>query len=219
MVLPVFLVYCSYRSWAGDYAWGPRFAVWMVPALLVGLAFWIEASAARWRRYVLAAVVAAGIAVQLLGNALYWDHFIRIAIDTKNQWLGSPDRRGAYVAERGRGHCDSCFEDTYPILWTPPFNQIRGHWWLVKSLARGDADDGRAAQVDAPWRGETRLEVDLSRTYHRARIDWWALLWLDEAPETRALGIALLVLFAGGTGAGGWMWIRLHRRDRDIDLA
>lgn len=213
MGLPVFVVYCGYRSWAGDYAWGPRFVVWLVPALLVGLAFWLEAAVTRWRRALLAAVVLGGIGVQLLGNALYWDHFIRISIDTKNQWLGAPDRSGAYVAERGRGHCDSCFEDTYPILWLPAFSQLRGHWWLVKSMARGDAPDGAAAQRDAPWRDETSLQVDLTQTYHRARVDWWALIWLESGsdPATRTLGILLFLLVLGGTAAGAWMWIRLHR--------
>src|SRR5262249_23312770 len=38
MVAPTFLVYCTYRSWSGDYAWGPRFFVWAVPVLLVVLA-------------------------------------------------------------------------------------------------------------------------------------------------------------------------------------
>jgi hypothetical protein len=209
--LPVFLVYCSYRSWAGDYAWGPRFTVPLVPALLVPLAFWLDTATTRARRTVIVLLVTAGIAVQLLGNALYWDHFIRIAIDTKNQWLGNANRSGAYVDERGRGHCDSCYEDTYPILWTPPFSQLRGHWWLVKSIARGDADDGLAAQDDAPWRDETTLRVDLSQTYHRARIDWWAMIWIDNDPETRTLGIAILILLVLATSGGVRMWIRLHR--------
>src|SRR5262249_30892990 len=134
MVAPTFLVYCTYRSWSGDYAWGPRFFVWALPVLLVGLAQFC-AQLTRARRIALAAVIAVGIGVQLLGNALYWDHFIRIAIDAKNQWLGNPNRSGAYIADKGRGHCDSCFEDTYELLWTPAFQPIRGHWWLVRSIA------------------------------------------------------------------------------------
>ena len=106
MVAPVFAIYCTYRSWSGDYAWGPRFAVWMVPVLLVPLAFFIDGIAATWSRRVrigvIGVVVAAGFGVQVLGNALYWDHFIRIAIDAKNQWLGQPNRSGSYVETRGR---------------------------------------------------------------------------------------------------------------------
>ncbi|HTL31725.1 MAG TPA: hypothetical protein VL326_01305 [Kofleriaceae bacterium] len=222
IVLPTFLVYCTYRSWSGDYAWGPRFFVWTVPVLLVGIGWFIDRGPgrmSRWKRAFVGLVVACGIAVQLLGSALYWDHFIRIAIDVKNQWLGNPNRSGSYIAERGRGHCDSCFEDTYEIMWTPAFQPIAGHWWLVKSLARGD-EDWHVAQQDAPWRTYTHLEMNLGATYPRARIDWWGLLWIKDAPKTRPLGIFLLLLFAGGTGFGIWRWIRLHRSgNQETDAA
>jgi hypothetical protein len=209
IVLPTFIVYCTYRSWSGDYAWGPRFFVWAVPVLLVGIAWFVD-EMGRWKRAFVGFVVACGIVVQLLGSALYWDHFIRIAIDAKNQWLGNPNRSGSYIAERGRGHCDSCFEDTYEITWTPAFQPIAGHWWLVKSIARGD-EDWQTAQKDAPWRTYTQLEMNLAASYPRARIDWWGLLWIKDAPKTRPLGIFLLLLFAATSGFGIWRWIRLHR--------
>ena len=212
MVAPTFLVYCTYRSWSGDYAWGPRFFVWALPVLLVGLAQFCE-QLTRARRIALAAVIAAGIAVQLLGNALYWDHFIRIAIDAKNQWLGNPNRSGAYIADKGRGHCDSCFEDTYELLWTPAFQPIRGHWWLVRSLARGD--DARAAAADAPWRTYTSLDLNIAADYPRARIDWWGLLWIRDATDTWVVGLVVLVVLAGGLAAGILMWLRCHRRVED----
>ncbi len=209
MVVPVFLIYASYRSWSGDYAWGPRFFVWAVPVILVPLAWFVDAATTRVRKAAIAVVVAFGIGVQLLGSALYWDHFIRIAIEVKNQWLGQPDRSGSYIADRGRGHCDSCFEDTYGLLWTPAFHPMRGHWWLVKSIAREDR--WQDAQRDAPWRSYTKLPVDLAATYPRARIDWWGLLWLEDATHTAALGLSLLVLFTGGLALGIWRWIRFHR--------
>jgi hypothetical protein len=209
VVAPTFLVYCTYRSWSGDYAWGPRYFVWVVPVALVGLAWFVDLRS-RARTIALALVIVAGIAVQVLGSALYWDHFIRIAIDAKQQWLGPPNRSGAYIPERGRGYCDSCFEDTYHLLWTPAFQPIRGHWWLVKALARGD-DDARVAQRDAPWRRYTSLSVNLAGSYPRARIDWWGLLWWKDAPHTRAAGVILLLLFVAGTALGIWWWIRLHR--------
>ena len=210
IALPVFVVCCTYRSWSGDYAWGPRFFVFAVPVALVPLAWFVEEMSRR-KKMILASIVSAGFVVQLLGNALYWDHFIRIAIDTKNQWLGNPNRSGAYVAEAGRGHCDSCFEDTYELLWTPAFQPIRGHWWLVESLARDD--DAKTAQEDAPWRRYTTLQVNLAQSYPRARIDWWGLLWMKDATDTWPLGLALLVLFTAGAGAGGAWWRRLHRRE------
>lgn len=206
MVVPVFLIYCSYRSWSGDYAWGPRFFAWATPVVLVPIAWVLQAATTRLRKAIVVGVVAAGICVQLLGNALYWDHFIRIAIDTKNQWLGQPDRSGAYIAARGRGHCDSCFEDTYEILWLPAFQPIRGHWWLVKSLARGDTAE--EAQRDAPWRSYTSLAVNLSASYPRARIDWWGLVWLEDAPATWPLGVAAGLGFTAGLAWALRRWRR-----------
>lgn len=210
LVVPTFVVYCTYRSWSGDYAWGPRFFVWAVPVLLVGIAWFVDDLASRVKRVLVIAVVASGVAVNVLGSALYWDHFIRISIDVKNQWLGRPNRSGAYIPEKGRGHCDSCFEDTYQLLWLPAFQPIRGHWWLVKSIARGDKS-GEEAQHDAPWRHYTSLQVNLATTYPRARIDWWGLLWIADAPHTRTLGVVLLLMFAAATAFGVWRWIRLHR--------
>lgn len=204
MVVPVFAIYATYRSWSGDYAWGPRFFVWAVPVALVPIAWFLDAAQTRLRKAIVVAVVVAGACVQLLGNALYWDHFIRVAIDTKNQWLGQPNRSGSYIDARGRGHCDSCFEDTYGLLWAPPFQPIRGHWWLLKSLAR---DHGQAeAQRDAPWRTYSTLAVNLSGTYPRARVDWWGLLSLRDAPETRRLGIAVgLGVFVSLVWALWWL--------------
>ena len=215
MVAPVFLVYCTYRSWSGEYAWGPRFAVWMVPALLVPLAWALEAARARWQRAAVLAVVAGGVAVQLVGSALYWDHFIRVAIRVKNQWLGQPDRAGSYIAARGRGHCDSCFEDTYPVLWTPAFQPIAGNLWLLRALARGD--DAAQAQTTAPWRTYTTLTVDLGDTYDRARVDWWGLLWLRDVPGTAPAGIAVLLLLCAALAWGGWRWRGLLRRAQAAD--
>lgn len=208
-VVPVFIVYCTYRSWSGEYAWGPRFFVWAVPVLLVPLAWFLDAARTWWRRSIVVAVIAWGIAVQLLGAALYWDHFIRIAIDAKNQWLGQPNRSGAYIPARGRTHCDSCFEDTYEVLWLPAFQPIRGQWWLVKSLARGD--DAVSAQVDAPWRRYTQLELDLAQTYPRARVDWWGLLWLEDARYTWGVGLSVLVVLCGLLTVAVARWLRLHR--------
>jgi len=211
IVLPTFVVYCTYRTWSGDYAWGPRFFVWTIPVLLVGIAWFVDQLASRLKRAIVIAFVVAGFAVNVLGSALYWDHFIRISMDAKTQWLGRPNRSGAYIPERGRGHCDSCFEDTYQLLWTPAFQPIKGHWWLLKSLARGDAPNGNAAQVDAPWRRYTTLSVNLSSTYPRARIDWWGLLWIEDAPRTWLTGVVLLILFTAGLSLGIARWIRLHR--------
>ncbi|HEY4245192.1 MAG TPA: hypothetical protein VGM88_35490 [Kofleriaceae bacterium] len=206
-VVPVILVYCTYRSWSGEYAWGPRFLVWAVPVLLVPIAWAFDRGAA-WRWAVRGTVVV-GIVVQLLGNALYWDHWIRISILAKDEWLGDANRAGAYVPERGRGHCDSCFEDTYQLLWTPAFQPIAGHWWLLKNLALGRSAE--QAVEDAPWSTYTTLQMQLMGFYERARIDWWALAWLDEDRSLAVGGGAILGAQLALLAWAIWAWIRRHR--------
>jgi hypothetical protein len=53
--------------------------------------------------------------------------------------------------------------------------------------------------------------MNLAATYPRARIDWWALLWIKDAKQTRLTGLFLLLLFAAASAFGIWRWIRLHR--------
>jgi hypothetical protein len=212
---PVIAIYSRYKL-IGDYAWGPRFVVFAVPVLTFSFAVVLEAwrgAWTRWRRFVIATVIAGGVAVQLLGNALYWDHFIRISMDARAQWLGQPNRKGAIIPTRADGHCDSCFEDTHQLHWLPPFQPILGHWWLVRSLA-ADRTAAEAA-TDAPWRRHTSLDLNITTSYPRARLDWWGMLWIKDFPQTRVAGVILLVLLLAGSAFGVVLWIRAHRAGAD----
>ena len=218
--VPTLLVYSRYKL-NGDYAWGPRFAVFVVPAL--GLAFatlldaWMRAPARRLRRIVLAAVVGLGICVQLLGTALYWDHFIRISMDVRIAWLGTPDRKGAIIPVRADGHCDSCFEDIHHLEWLPQFQPILGHLWLAKNLLLGRT--AQEAEADAPWHRQTRTAFDIRQSYARARLDWWGMLWISDFPAMRVPGAVLLLLLLGATALGSRWWLRAHRAARAADDA
>ncbi|HWU91541.1 MAG TPA: hypothetical protein VN253_29940 [Kofleriaceae bacterium] len=212
---PVLAVYSRYKL-NGDYAWGPRFAVFFVPALALGFAVLLDAWLAapvRWlRRAVLALVVALGVAVQLLGNAFYWDHFIRISMDARTAWLGAPNRAGAIIPVRADGRCDSCFEDVHQLEWLPPFQPILGHLWLLRATLRGD--DAKQAEADAPWKRHTSLALPIASSYARVRLDWWGLLWISDVPGTLIPGAALLLLFLAAALAGARAWLRAHRAAR-----
>jgi hypothetical protein len=203
-IVPVILFYCCYPAWPGDWAWGPRYAVFAVPVLLLPAISFLSA-ARRPGRSLAVALLAAGLCVQLLGNAFYWDHFIRIGLDARTKWLGQPNRSASVTADKG-GYCEGCFEDTYPTVWLGPFQPILGHLWLIRHVPFGH--DWKRASQDAPWRRHTRLNLDARATYERARMDHW----LYETSKYRIEGwIMLLLLLGAGTGAG----ILFVRRTRE----
>jgi hypothetical protein len=206
VITPPLLFYARFLSWAGDYAWGPRYLVYALAPALLPLAPWFATAGGRARRWFVRAVVAISVAIQLLGAAIFWDNWILIARQAQIEWLGSPNRKGAAFAEAGRGHCDSCFEDMYGHQWLPPFAPIPGQLWLVQHQLAGD--DWDTAAVDAPWRRYTSLELrspDLRRYYTETQFDWWAL---DADAASWYVAVVFITLAAAMIGAGTWIGIR-----------
>ena len=164
----VLLFNAKFRVWHADYCWGPRHLTAIAP--LVGLlAFpWLpEALArgrARLRRMTLGALLAGSLAVQLLGAAFYWDHYIRILIQAKDT-SGAP---GWFTEHLSHGH------------FIPEFSPIRGHAWLLSHFVRHDA----RLDADAPWKPVVPQPINLDDQWARVRLDWWYLEWLDPAPGT-----------------------------------
>jgi hypothetical protein len=123
----------------------------------------------------------------------------------RNQWLGKPDRAGTPFPDF-EGYCGACFEDVHGLHWLPPFNPIEGHLWLLKHVVLGH--DWQTAEADAPWRRYTSLRLNISKSYPRARLDWWLLDY--QGPDI-PIGIVLALLMAGGCAAGVRMYVRAVR--------
>jgi len=200
-IMPVVLFYCRFPSWPGDWAWGPRYLVFAIPVLLLP-AISLLASM-RWpRRFLALALLALGIFVQVLGNAFYWDHYLRIALDVRSHWLGQPNRSASLTADKG-GYCEGCFEDVYPTVWLAPLQPILGHLWLLRHVPFHH--DWDRASKDAPWRRHTRLVMDSQASYDRVRVDHW----LYDMPSHRRSGWLILFGLVGtGAAAGVLLVIR-----------
>jgi hypothetical protein len=208
--LPPLLFYACMLSWSGDWCWGPRYLTYLVPLLLVPavISGWPSYVRSRAAAGAAAVLVVAGLGVQVLGCAFYWDHWVKIALHTRVKWLGNPDRTGATTPINSHGLCDECFEDMGGTHWMPPFSPIAGHAWLLAH--RGER--WAVAEKSAPWRRRTRLTMPHIETYYRqVRLDWWAFLWIDEQPAQRGVGIALLVGFLTLAVGGGIFWWRRVR--------
>jgi hypothetical protein len=218
---PVVLLCSRLLVWAGDYAWGPRYLVFAVPVAMLPLAGLFDdlsaraAAGLRRRARVaqlgVAAVLACGAVVQVLGVSFFWDHHIRITMDVRSHWLGQPNRAGAFVPARD-GLCGACFEDMHGLEWLPPFSALAGHRWLLRHVPFGDGWE--AAQEDAPWRRYTRIALPPADGYRAARLDWW---FLELEPVDRAVAVTLLAALAAGLAAALVVLGRELRRARPAD--
>ncbi len=211
--LPVVLLYGKFLFWAGDYAWGPRYLVFLAPLLMVPAAVVLDdvlaATHRWWRRALLAGLgllAAVGIGVQVVGNSFIWDHHIRITRELSEAWLGRPNKTGAAVPER-EGLCGACFEDMHRQQWLPAFQPIAGHLWLLRHVPRGH--DWATAVKDTPWSRYTTVPFDVSGPYEAVRLDWW---FLELRTLSLPLALVLLVLLTAGTAGGTRAFLRRWRR-------
>lgn len=199
-ILPNLYVHSQTLSWSGDYAWGPRYTVFALAILLLPAGFlvedWLAVAKAiqRWARVaVLASVFVFGVGVTYLGNAIYWDHFIRIDAEATQSWLGVPNNRGDGVSAGG-SLCSTCFEAIYSLHWLPPFNHILGNWWLLRHVP--NEHDWVTAEKNAPWRRYTNLQLNIRESYARARVDWWFVDYKRTFPVLSWSLVILLPLFS-----------------------
>jgi len=210
MVLTIFpglYLHAQMISWAGDYAWGPRYTIFALAVLLLPAGFLLQDlldkanSLRRWLGMAFfAAVFVSGVAVTYLGNAIYWDHFIRIEAEATQFWLGVPNNKGDGISTPG-GACPVCFETLYSLQWLPAFQHILGNYWLLGHLPKNDS--WLVAEKDAPWRRYTNLPLDIHESYARARVDWWFIEYRHTFPALAwtlvillpALSAAMLLLF------------------------
>jgi hypothetical protein len=199
MVLTIFpglYLHAQMISWAGDYAWGPRYMTFALAVLLLPAGFLLQDlldKASSLRRWLgmgfFAAVFVSGVAVTYLGNAIYWDHFIRIETEATQFWLGLPNNKGDGVSTPSMP-CPVCFETIYSLQWLPPFQHILGNYWLLDHLPKNDS--WVVAEKDAPWRRYTNLQLDIHQGYGRARVDWWFIEYRHTFP-TLAWSLVILL--------------------------
>lgn len=223
ILLPPLLIYGRFLAWSGDYCWGPRYLVYALAPLMLAAALWLDDIAeGRMRalgKWAVTFVCAAGVFVQLLGAAFYWDLYIRVAMHAREQWLGRPNRAGAAIERRAQGRCHACFEDMHGHQWLPPFSPIEGHFWLLRHVPFDHPWE--RAERDAPWKRYTNLELgSVASVYEAVRVDWWGNRWWGDKDgddeinaQTRRLGRIWMTLFVAFAVAGGALWwIGLRRR-------
>ena len=208
--IPIVLLHAWSLFWHGGWNWGPRYLVFALPAFalpaLTLLSKWRARPRWRLQAALLTTLVAAGVVVQVAGNAFYWDHFQRIVLEARTSWLGQPNRAGSIPGREG-ATCLACFEDMHATNWLPPFSPVAGHLWLLRHVPFGHS--WRRAAEDAPWTRETRLVLPIEKSYAKVRLDWWGLDYTF-LPGARLL--LFLGMLAPGLAGGVLLWLSLGQR-------
>jgi hypothetical protein len=190
IIVVCLLFNAKFRHWHADYCWGPRHLVSITPLLFL-LAFpWLPEAvgSSGLRRWALGLLLGAGLSMQLLGAAFYWDHYIRILISVKDDTGAA----GWFQENLSHGH------------YLPVFSPIRGHWWLLKHVLRNDPDLDR----DAPWKSVMPVPTRFEDAWGRVRFDWWVLNFTDNASKRQLTAAAAVFLLLGAATVGSAFLVR-----------
>ncbi len=139
------VMFAGWYCWHGDFAWGPRFLMPVVPLMMVPLvSLWRGEKVGQWRRLVFAAVVGLSVFVQALGSLVSYNEYIMLTI-------GQPPYQVLHYP--GRLELRDQIVNNHYI---PEFSPIAGHWWLLRHTAgaRGESRDdvNDAMRQDFPWK-------------------------------------------------------------------
>ncbi len=203
-----FVVYSMKGVWYGGNAWGPRYLVPAVPFLMLLAApvfeWWLTgarqaARAAGWRRLgtgAIAALVLAGIGVQLLGVAKNFDVYLQIV---SRQVLPSLPLAGAIYGGRdyfpyGEGWPEG---NMTAVLFAAPFSPLLGHLWLLGAdaialLLPARTDLLQRALASPPWR-YWGIAVQPSHPEYGLGLDFWSI-WLYRYHASHVVVIAAMAL-------------------------
>ena len=173
------VAYSGFWAWHGDWAWGPRFIVPVIPLLLLPLGWAWESRRGFWRALVLATALA-GVSVQLLG----------VSVDP-TKYLSLQSQPGDAL-----NHPPSA--DV--IHFVPQYSPLVGHYWLLKESIHQLSSPDRLKRSDVayPWNlGHTGQPWSPPHSADFLGLDYWFL-----APSAIRSPAAYLVLSLSSVGFG-----------------
>lgn len=196
------LFHAQWWSWAGDWAWGPRFLLVITPYTLLscGMVFERWGNLKRVCRYLVLVLVVFSIGIQFLGVAVHPFSYI----DVRGRVLDQLVPVDATVVTYWRFYSEGAMAHFSPL-----FSHIVGNWWLLKHMLFS-----YDLWSDPPWKllGDFDLEPPLWVIGDRAIPFWWpvGLPMLDDKTEAWVypLAVAAFLLLA----LGGIMVSRVLKR-------
>jgi len=197
-------LYCRWWAWPGDWAWGPRYLVVILPLLLLPAGFALERLgelATGWQRRAAiaacAALVACSVAVQLLAVVTLSADYNQLLVGELHGTVFRDDRLGV----PGRPLRD----DQLLAHYVPDFSPLAAQLWMTRVAwhARGD---WQSRYQRPPWYPLNPAWVPVAGAHCPFSVQpWWLFVWRYGLPHAGALlGLAALLL-ALTAAAAGWL--------------
>lgn len=140
------LGYARWNQWHGDYAWGPRFLVPLMPFIVLPLGAWLDAPSKRpaLRAAALAALFAVSVFVQLLGVSVKTGAYLSIA---KSQ----PPFQVLFMPGDIRLR-----DDLLNQHFIPEFSPLAAHAWILRhtllDAGKPVNEINKSMREDFPWK-------------------------------------------------------------------
>jgi hypothetical protein len=186
------------QNWDGDWSWGPRYLLPLVPLLMLPAAPFLEGlmaggtGAGAGRRAVCWTLLSLGLLVQFLGTAVNPNDYVRYLGTAKGQ-LG--DYLPAYPSK--------LYVPFHQHHWNPDLSPLRGHWFLLRSTLGGAENRLTLYSTAEEWNDEQGhrmlpyVELGMSGGHSGSLDFWFVSLPPLLAPEKKGwvlLPLALLSL-------------------------
>ena len=190
----VLLLHSRWWAWHGDWSWGPRFLVPLLPFGFLPAASladrFLGASGVGWGNRVrigLSVVLCAiGLWVQGVGLCIPYHNHILVVV------------QGARVFEQPLYDAAKwpIRDDMLQVRFIPEFSPIAGHWWLLRCTLGRDRASEAHVPVPPPWAAlNPKWDVKGIAGFLHYNI-WWMLCWQQRADLSGKVWLApILVVF------------------------
>jgi hypothetical protein len=159
------LFHACWWSWAGDWAWGPRFLLVITPYMLLPCGMLLEKwkGLKRFHRFLALSLILLSVGIQFLGVTVHPFSYIEVRGQVLDR-LTVPDLD---VLGYKRFYTESALAQFSPL-----FSHIAGNWWLAKHMVFS-----YDLWSDAPWKslGPFDLKPPLWVIGDRAIPFWWPI--------------------------------------------
>jgi len=159
------LFHSRWWSWAGDWAWGPRFLLIITPYMVLpcGILFEKWKGLGNFHRSLALMLLLLSVGIQFLGVVIHPFSYIEVRGRVLDH-LMAPDMT---VLSYSRFYTESALAQFSPL-----FSHIAGNWWLLKHMFFS-----YDLWSDAPWNtlGHFDLEPPLWVIGDRAIPFWWPI--------------------------------------------